>query len=62
MPKKIKGKFQNTKEKYMQRNLPMVEDDDAYENYKGRMSEKEREYIEQMPSMGGMVLDLKMNL
>ena len=56
MPKKIKGQISEYEREVMQRNLPMVEeDDDAYENYKGRMSEKEREYtLEQMPSMGGM--------
>jgi hypothetical protein len=55
MPKKIKGKLSEYEREVMQRTLPMVEDDDAYENYKGRMSEKEREYtLEQMPSMGGM--------
>jgi hypothetical protein len=58
MPKKIKGKISEYEKEVMQRNLPMVEDDDAYENYRGRVSEREREYLGQqmpsMPSMGGM--------
>jgi hypothetical protein len=55
MPKKIKGKISEYEKEVMQRNLPMVEDDDAYENYRGRVSEREREYLgEQMPSMGGI--------
>ena len=55
MPKKIKGQISEYEKEVMQRTLPDREDDDAYENYKGRMSEKEREYtLEQMPSMGGM--------
>jgi hypothetical protein len=54
MPKKIKGKISEYEREVMQRNLPMVEDDDAYENYRGRVSEREREYLEeQMPSMPG---------
>jgi len=61
MPKKIKGKISEYEREVMQRNLPMVEDDDAYENYRGRVSEREREYLgEQMPSMpstGGMGLE-----
>jgi len=58
MPKKIKGKVSEYEREVMQRNLPIVEDDDAYENYRGRVSEREREYLGQqmpsMPSMGGI--------
>ena len=55
MPKKIKGKISEYEKEVMQRNLPMVEDDDAYENYRGRVSEREREYLgQQMPSMPSM--------
>ena len=55
MPKKIKGKISEYEKEVMQRTLPDREDDDAYENYRGRISEREREYLgEQMPSMGGI--------
>ena len=61
MSKKIKGKISEYEREVMQRNLPMVEDDDAYKNYKGRISEREREYLEEqmpsMPSTGGMGLE-----
>ena len=59
MPKKIKGKISEYEREVMQRNLPNTEDD-SYESYKGRMSEKEAEYLRgqtpSMPSISGMGL------
>jgi len=55
MPKKIKGKISEYEREVMQRNLPNTEND-SYESYKGRMSEKDAEYLRgqtpSMPSMG----------
>ena len=60
MPKKIKGKVSEYEREVMQRTLPNREDD-SYENYKGRLSERESEYLRNempsMPSTGGMGLE-----